>query len=71
MTAAKLQPPIDPIAYTAPKAAAALDVGLTFFQEHVAPELRVVRVSGKVLYPVDELRRWVRESAAHTLRQAA
>jgi excisionase family DNA binding protein len=52
------------------EAAAALGVGLTYFTETVAPELRVVRRGRRVLVPVAELVRWLEregESVAETI----
>jgi hypothetical protein len=55
----KLETPVIPIAYTAPRAAAALDVGYDFFRQHIAPELKPVRRGEKTLFSVSELERWV------------
>jgi excisionase family DNA binding protein len=38
-----------------------------FFDEHVKPELRVVRRGRLVFVPVRELERWVEENAARTV----
>ncbi len=47
------------------EAAALLGVSRDFFDEHVRPELRVIRRGSKtVLIPVAELERWVEQSAA-------
>lgn len=59
----KLETPVIPIAYTAPRAAAALDVGYDFFRAHVAPELRTVRRGEKTLYPIAELERWITQNS--------
>jgi hypothetical protein len=48
-------------------AAAAIGCSRDFFDEHVRPELRVVRRGAKVLVPVRELERWLERSAALTL----
>jgi excisionase family DNA binding protein len=61
--ARKLATSIPRIALTPPEAAAALGVGPDFFDENVAPELRLVRRGRKRLVPVSELERWVAESA--------
>ena len=55
------------IALTKAEAAAAIGVSTDFFEAHVQPDLRVVREGRKVLVPVAELERWVRERAATTL----
>ena len=51
------------IALTAAEAAEALGVGVTFFDQEVAPELRVIRRGRKRLIPVAELERWTTENA--------
>jgi hypothetical protein len=61
--AKKLATAVPRIALTPPEAAAAIGVGPDFFDEKVAPELRLVRRGRKRLVPVAELERWVRESA--------
>jgi excisionase family DNA binding protein len=55
------------LALTPAEAAEAIGVSRDFFDEHVLPELRVVRRGRKVLVPVSELERWLVESAALTL----
>ena len=59
----KLETPVVPIAYTPPRAAAALDVGVDYFDDHIAPHLRVIRCGRKRLYPVTELERWLIDNA--------
>jgi hypothetical protein len=59
----KITPPITPLAYTPARAAASLDVGPDYFDEHVAPHLRVIRRGKKRIYPVAELARWLDEHA--------
>jgi excisionase family DNA binding protein len=59
----KLPAPIPRIALTPAEAAAALGVGPDFFEEHVAPDLSVIRRGRKRLIPAAELERWARESA--------
>jgi excisionase family DNA binding protein len=49
------------------EAAAALGVSRDFLDDHVLPELRVVRRGRKVLIPVAELERWLEREAALTL----
>lgn len=51
------------------KAEAALAIGssVDYLEEHVLPELRVVRRGRKVLIPVRELEAWLSRSAALTL----
>lgn len=62
--ARKLAVSIPRIALTPPEAAAAIGVGPDFFEENVAPELRLIRRGRKRLVPVTELERWVLDSAS-------
>lgn len=57
------------IALTPPEAAEAIGVGPTFFDEQVAPELRVIRRGRKRLIPVRELERWTDENAEALFNQ--
>ncbi|HET7052508.1 MAG TPA: hypothetical protein VFI09_01155 [Solirubrobacterales bacterium] len=63
----KLSASIPRIALTPPEAAAALGVGPDFFDQNVAPELRLVRRGRKRLVPVRELERWTAENAERAL----
>jgi excisionase family DNA binding protein len=49
------------------EAAASLGVSRDFFDDHVLPELRVIRRGKLVLVPFSELARWVEREAAVTL----
>ena len=60
----KLAVSIPRLALTPPEAAAAIGVGPDFFEENVAPELRLIRRGRKRLVPVTELERWVAQTAA-------
>lgn len=71
MTASKVRPPIPAIALAEADAAAAVGVGSTLFREHIAPDLRVIRIKSRVLYPVAELERWVDQNARQTLGSEA
>jgi hypothetical protein len=62
--ARKLAVSIPRVALTPPEAAAAIGVGPDFFDENVAPELRLIRRGRKRLVPVTELERWVTQSAS-------
>jgi hypothetical protein len=64
----KLAVSIPRIALTPPEAAAAIGVGLDFFDANVAPELRLVRRGRKRLVPVSELERWAMENAELALK---
>jgi excisionase family DNA binding protein len=59
--------PIPRLALSPVEAAASLGCSRDYFDEHVLPELRVVRRGRKVLVSVAELERWLRENAALTL----
>jgi excisionase family DNA binding protein len=52
---------------TRSEAATSLGVSVDFFEQHVQPELRLVRRGRLVLVPVAELERWVAQNAARTL----
>jgi hypothetical protein len=67
--ARKLAVSIPRFALTPPEAAAAIGVGPDFFEENVAPELRLIRRGPKRLVPVTELERWVIDSAATPVGQ--
>ena len=60
-----------PLAVKPAAAAELLDVSRDFFDEHVLPELRVVRRGRLVLVSVRELERWLEASAERTLGGAA
>jgi excisionase family DNA binding protein len=49
------------------EAAAALGVGLTYFQQVVQPDLKIVRIGRRRLIPVSELVRWLEQHAKHAL----
>jgi hypothetical protein len=55
------------LALSPDEAAAAIGVSRDFFDQHVLPELRVVRRGRRRLVPVRELERWLDESAARAL----
>lgn len=55
------------LALSPDEAAAALGVSRDYFDEHVKPELRLVRRGRRVLVSVRELERWLDKSAALTL----
>jgi hypothetical protein len=59
--------PVPRLALSKPEAAAALGVGLDFFEEHVAPELRIVRRGRRKLIDLRELERWLAENGERTL----
>lgn len=49
------------------EAASALGVSVDFFDEHVMPELSIVRRGRRRLIPVAELQRWLSDSAFRTV----
>jgi hypothetical protein len=62
--ARKLTTAIPRIALTPSEAAASIGVGPDYFDEHVAPYLRLIRRGRKRLVPVAEIERWVAQSAS-------
>jgi hypothetical protein len=52
------------LALTRAEAATSLGVSIDFFDEHIAPELRVVRHGRLRLYPIRQLERWLDDNAA-------
>lgn len=67
MTRTPIAAPIPRITLTPPEAAAALGCGLTYFEEQIAPELRIIRRGRKRLIPIAELDRWAAENAEKAL----
>ena len=57
----------EPLVVAPTEAARLLSVSRDFFDQHVKPELRLVRRGRLVLVPVSELERWVRENAGRTV----
>jgi excisionase family DNA binding protein len=51
--------PIERLAYGPSEAAAALGVSREFFDTHVLPELKAVRLGRRILVSVTELERWL------------
>jgi excisionase family DNA binding protein len=60
-------PPPPRLALTKVEAAAALGVSVDFLEQHVMPELRVVRRGRRRLIPVRELERWLDKNAVRAL----
>jgi excisionase family DNA binding protein len=52
------------LALSPEEAAAALGVSRDYFDEHVGPELRIVRRGRRKLVPIKELERWLEREAA-------
>jgi hypothetical protein len=59
--------PVPRVTCTPAEAAVALGVSRDFFDEHVKPELRVIRRGRLLLVPIGELERWADDSAARVL----
>ena len=53
---------------TPAEAAAALGVSRDFYDQHIAPELRIVRRGRRRLIPVRELEGWLEQEASRPLR---
>jgi hypothetical protein len=60
-------PAVRRFALSKAEVAEAFGVSVDFVDEHVWPELRVVRRGRKALVPVVELERWLNEAAARTI----
>lgn len=60
---ARAKTQIPRLALSREEAAHALGVSLTFFEESIQHELRMVRRGRKRLVPVSELRRWLEQNA--------
>lgn len=57
------------LAYSPDEAAVALGCSRDFFDEHVKPELRLVRRGRRVFVAIAELERWLARNAALTLEE--
>jgi excisionase family DNA binding protein len=64
MDSAPTERPSNRLALSKTEAAHALGVSVDFLEDHVLPELRVVRVGRRRLVPVAELERWLERHAA-------
>lgn len=53
-----------PLAVRREEAARMLGIGIDSLDEHVLPEIQIVRLNRMVLVPVEELRGWVARRAA-------
>lgn len=49
------------------EAALAMGVSRDFFDQHIAPELSVVRLGRLKLYPVEAIRQWLEDHAERIL----
>jgi excisionase family DNA binding protein len=55
------------LALTRREAASLLSVSVDYFDQHIRPELRVVRRGRRVLFPFAELELWLERNAARSL----
>ncbi len=55
------------LALSKQQAAEALGVSVDFLEDHVLPELRVVRVGRRRLIPIVELERWLERHASRAI----
>jgi hypothetical protein len=70
----KANPPaarIPRLAVSRAEAAESLGVSIDYLDEHVLPEVRIVRRGRRKLIPVYELERWLRSNAALALERAS
>jgi hypothetical protein len=67
MSARSPRPEPPRLALSPDEASAAIGVSRDFFDEHIAPELRVVRRGRRKLYPVEVIRSWLDREAARPL----
>ncbi len=56
------------LALSPDEAAAALGVSRDYFDDHIGPELRIVRRGRRKLVPVREIESWLEREAGFTLR---
>jgi hypothetical protein len=65
--AAPLVAAVPRLALTIGEAAASIGCSRDFFDQHVRPDLRLIRRGRKVLVSVRELERWLADNSARTL----
>lgn len=63
--------PVPRLALTKAEAAVSIGCSVDFFEKHIQPELRVVRVGRLVQVPVRELESWIDANAALTIEGTA
>lgn len=59
--------PVPRVCLSRAEAAASLGVSLTSFEQHIQPDLKLVRLGRVRLVPLAELEEWARRSADRTL----
>lgn len=67
MSSSSGQPPPRVALRCPDEAAAAIGVSADFFDEHIRPDLRLIRRGRLTFVAVAELERWADREAAHTL----
>lgn len=55
--------PVPRVALTRQEAALSLGVSLSFFAEHIQPDLKLVRIGSVRLVPLRELEKWIEQQA--------
>lgn len=55
--------PVPRVALTREEAALSLGVSLSFFAEHIQPQLKLIRIGSVRLVPLRELERWAEQQA--------
>jgi hypothetical protein len=65
------EPKIPRLALSPGEAAAAIGCSRDFFDQHIKPELRMVRRGRRRFVPVSELERWLTEEATSALEDVA
>lgn len=63
------RPSSPPLALTVEGACTALGVSWDVWKEHIAPEVRIVRIGRRQLIPVAELERWLADHAESALER--
>jgi excisionase family DNA binding protein len=61
--------PLPRLALSPDEAAASLGVSRDYFDEHVKPEIRVVRRGRRVMVATAELERWLAQNSSLTLER--
>jgi excisionase family DNA binding protein len=67
ITRPSIRAPLERLAVSPEEAASSLGVSRDFFDEHIAPELRIVRRGRRKLIALSELERWLSDSASLVL----
>jgi hypothetical protein len=65
------RPSVSRLALSPSEAAESLGVSRDFFDEHVGPELRIIRRGRRKLIDIRELQRWLSEESAFALERTS